>query len=47
MCRKEYVLKTPEQRESERIESKNRARQTLAQLGIISSVVNNMSEYGR
>ena len=44
---KEYVLKTPEQREFERIESRNRARTGLAKLGVISSVVHNMSEYGR
>ena len=35
---KEYVLKTPEQREQERRESKRKARTALAQLAIVNTM---------
>lgn len=35
---KEYVLKTPEQREQERRESKRKARTALAQLAIMNTM---------
>lgn len=41
----EYVLKTPEQREQERVERKRRVSTTLAQMGIISAMVHSMSDY--
>ena len=39
---KEYVLKTPEQREQERIESKRKARTALAQLAIVNTMCSNL-----
>lgn len=39
---KEYVLKTPEQREQERRESKSKARTALAQLAIIDTMCRNL-----
>lgn len=39
---KEYVLKTPEQREQERRESKRKARTALAQLGIVHAMCSNL-----
>ena len=39
---KEYVLKTPEQREQERRESKRKARTALAQLAIMNTVCSNL-----
>ena len=35
---KEYVLKTPEQREQERIEKKIKVRTTMAQLGVMTAL---------
>ena len=35
---KEYVLKTPEQREQERIEKKRKVRTTMAQLGVMAAL---------
>ena len=35
---KEYVLKTPEQREQERRESKRKARTALAQLALVDTM---------
>ena len=35
---KEYVLKTPEQREQERIEKKRKARTAMAQLGVMTAL---------
>ena len=35
---KEYVLKTPEQREQERIEKKKKARTAMAQLGVMTAL---------
>ena len=35
---KEYVLKTPEQREQERIEKKKKAQTAMAQLGIVTAL---------
>ena len=39
---KEYVLKTPEQREQERKESKRKARTALAQLAIMNTMCSNL-----
>lgn len=39
---KEYVLKTPEQREQERRESKRKTRTALAQLAIMNTMCNNL-----
>ena len=39
---KEYVLKTPEQREQERRESKRKARTALAQLAIMNTMCSNL-----
>jgi hypothetical protein len=39
---KEYVLKTPEQREQERIENKRKARTALAQLAIMNTMCSNL-----
>lgn len=39
---KEYVLKTPEQREQERRESKRKARTALAQLTIMNTMCSNL-----
>ena len=35
---KEYVLKTPKQREQERIENKRKARTAMAQLGVMAAL---------
>ena len=35
---KEYVLKTPEQREQERIEKTRKARTTMAQLSVMTAL---------
>ena len=35
---KEYVLKTSEQREQERIEKKKKARTAIAQLGVMAAL---------
>lgn len=35
---KEYILKTPEQREQERIENKRKARTAMAQLGVVGAL---------
>ena len=35
---KEYVLKTPEQREQERIEKKRKARTVMVQLGVMTAL---------
>lgn len=42
---KEYVLKTPEQREQERRESKRKARTSLAQLAIMNTMCNELGGY--
>ena len=39
---KEYVLKTPEQREQERRENKRKARTALAQLAIMNTMCGNL-----
>ena len=39
---KEYVLKTPEQREQDRKENKRKARTTLAQLAIMNTMCSNL-----
>ena len=39
---KEYVLKTPEQQEQERRESKRKARTALAQLAIMNTICSNL-----
>ena len=39
---KEYVFKTPEQREQERRESKRKARTALAQLAIMNTMCSNL-----
>ena len=39
---KEYVLKTPEQREQERRESKRKARTALAQLAIMNTMCSHL-----
>ena len=39
---KEYVLKTPEQREQERSENKRKARIALAQLAIMNTMCSNL-----
>lgn len=42
----EYVLKSPEQREQENIESKRKLNTVLAQLGIMSVICSNLgSDY--
>ena len=41
---KEYVLKTPEQREQERRENKRKARTALAQLAIMNTMCSNLGD---
>lgn len=41
---KEYVLKTPEQREQERRENKRKARTALAQLAIMNTMYSNLGD---